>query len=425
MLFTTVLDYFVGSQLTKTAATSHSIARAWLALSIVGNLGLLAYFKYSNFFIRVTHSIIGSGNFDVINIILPLGISYYTFKSIAYSLDVYKSRCKPAKSFLYYAAFVSFFPELLAGPIDRYKDLGPQLESPPIRLTTENLNYGLFFCALGLVKKLLIADRIAYYSNPLWSDIAHLTTFEAWIATFAFSLQIYFDFAGYSLIALGLGYLFGLKLPQNFNSPYRARDIGDFWRRWHMSLSLWFRDYVFFNIGGMSLKFRWAALFITMTLCGFWHGAAWTFIIWGAYHGFLLIIHHLLRERKRRWKGGWFGVYGTFFLVSIGWVIFKADTLQYAGIIFMKMIGLQNTITSPALVNIVSEHQMFKSAIPNPLFVFMLLGFVWAVFAPNLYEFAVIKKKPPSIFVSALLGFLTAVALILLSDSSPFLYAQF
>jgi alginate O-acetyltransferase complex protein AlgI len=425
MLLTTYVDYTAGRQIHKALLQAKSRARIWLLMSEIVNLGLLAYFKYSSFFVGIAENILDRSSFDAIYVILPLGISFYTFKSLSYTFDIYKSRCKPTTSFLHYAAFVSFFPELLAGPIDRYKDLAPQLESPQPGLTNENLNLGLFFCALGLVKKILIADRIAYYSAPLWSDIIHLSTFEAWIATFAYSIQIYFDFAGYSLIALGLGFLLGLKLPQNFNSPYRSKDISDFWRRWHMSLSFWFRDYVFFNIGGLNLTSRWVALFLTMALCGFWHGAAWTFLIWGSYHGLLLIIHHLLREHKKRWKGGWLSIIGTFFLVSIGWVIFNTTTLHNAGLMFTKMFGFLLISPSNALDKGIESVEIYKSAIPNQLFVLMLIGFVWAVFVPNLYEYAVTQKKVPSLFITALVGFLAAVAVILVSDSNPFLYAQF
>ncbi len=425
MLFIAVVDYFLGIQIYKTLPKAKSLARLWLLLSVFSNLGLLVFFKYSNFIIGISRVLFDRADFDLLSLVLPLGISYFIFRSLSYTFDLYKSRCKPALSLLHYVSYVSFFPELLAGPIDRYKDLGNQIENPPQKLSTEYLNLGLFFFALGLVKKLLIADRVAYYSDPLWLDVVHLSAFEAWIATFAFSVQIYFDFAGYSLIAIGLGFLLGYKLPQNFNSPYRAKDISDFWRRWHMSLSFWFRDYVFFNIGGMSLNARWMALFVTMALCGFWHGASWPFIVWGAFHGLLLITHHLLREKKKRWKGGWFGIFGTFILVSISWVVFKSDSLYKAGLMYSKMLGVQTSISTTVANQGIDALQIYKLAIPNQLFVLIILGVTWAIFLPNLYDYAVTRGKAPNFLISVILGFLSAVAVILISDSSPFLYAQF
>ena len=258
---------------------------------------------------------------------------------------------------------------------------------------------------------LLIADRIAYYSDPLWSDAAHLTTTEAWAAALGYALQIYFDFAGYSLMAIGLGFLLGMKLTQNFNSPYRARDIGDFWRRWHMSLSFWFRDYVFFNIGGMNLRLRWTALFIAMALCGLWHGAAWTFVFWGMYHGALLIFHHLLRERKVRWKGGWLGATGTLLLVIVGWILFKADSPKLASLMYMKMLGFS---TSGGI-----------GSVPNALVVLIVIGLAWAILLPNMYEYCVTKGKTPARAILITVGILAAAAVLVLADSTPFLYAQF
>ncbi|MCD6119525.1 MBOAT family protein [bacterium] len=424
MLITTVVDFTCGKWIAKARFDSESneqvtadyraSARVWLAFSLVANLGLLAFFKYAGFFVATVNAVsefLGGGALPVPEIILPLGISFYTFKSITYTLDLYRGRTKPILSFIQYAAFVSLFPELVAGPIDRSRDLAPQLANPPERLTRVNFNLGIAFFAAGLIKKVLIADRIAYYSEPLWGDALNLTPLEAWAAAIGYSLQIFYDFAGYSLMAIGLGFLLGLRLPQNFNSPYRAKDIGDFWRRWHMSLSFWFRDYVFFQIGGLKFDKRWWALFWTMVLCGLWHGAAWTFVIWGAYHGVLLLVHHVLRERKIRWKGGAVGIAGTLFLVIFGWVIFRADTMHTAYQVFLKMFNFQGFATG--------------GTVPLGLIALSVIAMTWAILGPNMFEFAVTKMSPPKRWALAIIGIFAAIAVLIMADSTPFLYAQF
>jgi alginate O-acetyltransferase complex protein AlgI len=413
MLLTTLIDYSAGLGIAR--AKSRAAARGWLLVSLLANLGLLAFFKYTAFAITTGNGLaalfgIEAGLF-VPKLVLPLGISFYTFQSIAYTIDVYRKRIKPTQSLLAYAAFVSLFPRLLAGPITRWQQLGAQLAALPARLDWRRLNLGLVFFCAGLVKKVLIADRLAYYINPLWLDWRHLAAGEAWAAALGYTLQIYFDFAGYSLMALGVGYLLGLDLPQNFNSPYRSTDIADFWRRWHMSLSFWLRDYLFFPLGGMHPWRRWFALVATMAIAGLWHGAAWTFVIWGTYHGVMLLVHHALREKKLRWRGGWAGRIGTLLLVLLGWVLFRADNVAMAGTLLARMFNV------PQLL---AHCMMPKGYLP-----LAFIALLWAMLGPNVYELLQVRKARPAPVALALLGLVAAIGILMLADTSPFLYNQF
>jgi len=413
MLLTTFVDFICGQKIG--AATSARARKGWLALSLLVDLGLLGFFKYAAFTAGTVNALLeaagGAPRLPLLEIVLPVGISFYTFQSLSYTIDVYNGRVKPTRSFIHYMAFVSLFPQLVAGPIVRYKQLGGQLLSLPERLTSRNLSLGLTFFAAGLVKKVLIADRLAYFTDQLWLDWRHLLPAEAWSAALGFSLQLYFDFAGYSLMAIGLGYLLGLSLPQNFNSPYRASDVADFWRRWHISLSTWLRDYLFLRIGGLTVRGRWPALVLTMLLTGLWHGAAWTFVLWGGYHGLLLLVHHGLRHFGIKWRGGWTGSFGTLLLVILGWVLFRAETLPSAMHVLKSMLSLGGLglggAVAPAFIAII------------------VLALLWAIFAPNLYELIHVRQAQPRTWALACLGVLAAVCVMLASESGPFLYYQF
>jgi len=413
MLLTTCVDYVAGRMIA--GATTPGARRGWLAVSLCVDLGLLGFFKYAAFTAGSLNAALEAfgltGSLPVLSVVLPVGISFYTFQSLSYTLDIYYGKVKPAKSLLHYMAFVSLFPQLVAGPIVRYSQLGKQLLALPQRLDRRRLNLGLTFFAAGLVKKVLIADQLAYYSDPLWLHWRTLAPAEALAATLGFTLQLYFDFSGYSLMAIGLGYLLGLELPQNFNSPYRSTDAADFWRRWHMTLSFWLRDYVFLRSGGMHRTRRWFALVWTMFLCGLWHGAAWSFVIWGLYHGVLLLVHHGLRALGIRWKGGWWGRIGTLTLVIAGWVVFRAESLPAA----MAMLG-----------RILSVAHWAEPAVLSRTFIVLLIGaLLWSILAPNLCELIHVRKAQPRRWALAALAFLAAAAMMLSSQSSPFLYYQF
>ena len=430
MLTTTVVD-FVAAQMmgrlgggaglragqlagTESRATNAQ-RRAWLIFTLCINLGLLGFFKYAGFFARSFNALFAvlhqPSQIPVVELVFPVGISFYTFVSLGYSIDVYRRAVKPTRDFIQYAAYVSMFPHLVAGPIIRWREMGDQLAHIPRRLASDQAALGLLFFAAGLIKKVLIADRLAYYVDPLWTDYTHLSMVEAWAAALGYGLQVYFDFAGYSLMAVGLGLLLGLRLPQNFNAPYRAADIADFWHRWHMTLSTWLRDYVFLSIGGLKLDRRYFALFATMVIAGLWHGANWTFVLWGAYHGALLVMHHGLRARKVKWHGGWPGRIGTLLLVTLGWVLFRAQTFHIAATVYRELFALQTLAQNPR--------------IPKGFWPICLVALLWAVLAPSAYDAWLNKSQRPRRLAVVALGLLAAAAILLLTQSSPFLYYQF
>lgn len=295
IVFSVVVNFFLG----RRVAASGEGSRAWLTAGVVFNLGLLGYFKYVGFFVE-NLSALGLWLIPLPSIVLPLAISFFTFQQIAYLVDVARGECKEYQ-FLQYALFVMFFPQLIAGPIVHHREMMPQFEN--LRRRNElwpDISVGLTIIAIGLFKKVVLADSLAQYVDPLFGSAEQgvsLNTIDSWVATFSFSLQIYFDFSGYSDMAIGSARLFGIRLPENFRSPYKSDSIIEFWRRWHMTLSRFLRDYLYFSLGGNrhGSARRYRNLFLTMLLGGLWHGAAWTFVIWGGMHGLYLSINHAWR----------------------------------------------------------------------------------------------------------------------------------
>jgi len=329
--------------------------RRWLLLSLVTNLGLLGYFKYTNFFLDSAGALLGRDFADLrLDIVLPAGISFYTFQTMSYTIDVYRRRIQPTTSLLRFFLFVSFFPQLIAGPIERAGHLLVQFEHAATRrFRLDNLVAGLQMIGWGMFKKVVIADHCAAISDRVFAAPDAYDGWSALIAAYAFTLQIYCDFSAYSEIARGSARIFGIDLMQNFDQPYLARNISEFWRRWHISLSEWFRDYVYIPLGGSrgSRPRALANLALTMLLSGLWHGAAWAFVVWGLYHGLLLLVHALARPRLARLAalpglGGALGPLSWLFtlhLVIAGWVLFRARTLADAGSVFAAIGDLDAT----------------------------------------------------------------------------------
>lgn len=334
LLFSVVANYSLGRWITCFPEQS----RYLLCLGVVLNLLLIAYFKYGNFFMESLMTLAG-GEWTPKNIFLPLGISFFTFQQIAYLIEVARGEIG-GSSFLHYALFVSFFPQLIAGPIVRYTDIVPSFLSPVFHEKRyENISMGLFLFSLGLAKKVIVADSLSPWVATAFDGSAVPSFLGAWSGALAYTFQISFDFSGYSDMALGLGKLFNVHIPVNFRSPYKAATITEFWRRWHITLSTFLRDYLYIPLGGNrkgQLR-QYANLLITMTLGGLWHGASWTFVLWGGYHGVLLLLHKLFlaaggeRLRVPRWLA--WGM--TFTLVVIGWVFFRARSLGHA-LLFLK-----------------------------------------------------------------------------------------
>jgi D-alanyl-lipoteichoic acid acyltransferase DltB (MBOAT superfamily) len=323
-----------------------------LAFGIVANLGLLGYFKYAGFFVDNLAEATGIA-FAPPTIILPVAVSFYTFQQIAYLVDVYHGKIRD-HNFLNYCLFVTFFPRLMQGPIVYYDEIMPQFAQKEISLFNPRMvAAGLTIFFFGLFKKVVIADGLAVYATPAFEAARHMYTLsflEAWEGALAYTLQIYFDFSGYSDMAIGLAYLFGIRIPLNFNSPYKSLNVIDFWRRWHMSLSRFLRDYLYIPLGGnrKGEARRFTNLMITMLLGGLWHGAAWTFVLWGGLHGDFLVINHGWVKIKQRLglqaTAGWFGrlIAGTltFLAVTVAWVFFRADSVSSAWRMLGSMAGL-------------------------------------------------------------------------------------
>ncbi len=355
----TVVDWFAAAGMYH--AKTPIRRRIFLLISLSGNLGLLAFFKYGAFvldnFVRIVQGFGIQYEPAAFDIILPVGISFYTFQTLSYTLDVYRGNTKPWRSFLDFALYVTFFPQLVAGPIVRAADFLPQC-STPRTASPSQLSWGLILLLVGLVQKVLIADTMmAPISDAVFSHSGSLEWHNAWAGTLAFSVQIFFDFAGYSTCAIGAALCLGFALPDNFRYPYAAIGFSEFWRRWHISLSSWLRDYVYISLGGNRhgiIRVR-VNLMITMLLGGLWHGASWTFIAWGGLHGLYLIAERLAdRLGVMAWiaSGFWrqiFAAGATFLAVCFTWVLFRAQSFDQAYEIARSMIGLERADASGVL----------------------------------------------------------------------------
>ena len=350
MLLTTVVDFWVAIAIE--GAREKGRRRWLLAVSLVGNLGMLAYFKYSGLLVRTAEQALTALGLEEsarfsrwFEVILPAGISFYTFQTLSYIIDVWRGQAPAERNFVRFAGFVSFFPHLVAGPLTRHHQLIPQLARIAATGISPRWREGLLLFSVGLCKKVLIADRLGNLIDPLLAAPLALDAPRAWLALLGYAFQIYFDFSGYTDMAIGLGRLFGIELPQNFNSPYRATSPSEFWRRWHMTLSFWLRDYLYITLGGnrCSPARRRFNVMATMVLGGLWHGANWTFAAWGTWHGLLLVAHQALPAWDRRLSPFWQRNL-TFLLVTLGWVFFRAESFSHAAQWFASLFGAHGLV---------------------------------------------------------------------------------
>ena len=348
IVFSTLVDYFVGKRIFKTESNKNK--NFLIGLSLFLNLGFLFFFKYFNFFSESLNVLFDEINLTYriqeLNFLLPVGISFYTFQTLSYSIDIRKGILKPETHFGKFALFVSFFPQLVAGPIERAKDLLPQLNSAK-ETTYENLRAGFVLILWGFFQKLFIADRLALYVDPIFNNLEDFNGTRLWVASYFFAFQIYCDFAGYTNIARGCAKVLGINLSINFKQPYLASSISEFWRKWHITLSSWFKDYVYIPLGGNKVKTPkyFLNLMIVFLVSGLWHGANWTFVIWGGIHGALLVIEVIKRKKLNFKTPHFLNVIITFQLVVFAWVFFRADSFGSAILFFEKMFQInQNTI---------------------------------------------------------------------------------
>lgn len=360
ILISIIVNYAIGQSMVGNGKIQVSSAKIFLYFGICFNLSLLAYFKYFDFFLE-NFNLFWGFSLQPLQLMLPLAISFFTFQQIAYLMDSYNGKIKEF-DLLNYCLFVTFFPQLIAGPIVHHKEMMPQFASLRAKLVNwQNIYRGLFIFSLGLFKKVVIADTFSNWVTVGFDRVYSLNFFEAWFTTLSYTLQIYFDFSGYTDMAIGSALLFNIRLPINFNSPYKALNIQDFWRRWHITLSRWLKDYIYIPLGGNRngeiLTYR--NLFITFLLGGLWHGAGWPFIIWGLLHGVACCLHKLwLRLGFRLSKYlSWFL---TFLFINLSWVFFRAKDLESATALLRRTLGLEGVVFPKGFV--FAESMGFESA---------------------------------------------------------------
>lgn len=411
------VDYCVALRLERTA--SPRVRKLLVCFSIACNLSLLCFFKYMGFFVENVQAALAAWGLPSrslrLDLILPLGISFYTFETISYIVDVHAGKVKPVRSLLDYALYIMFFPHLIAGPIVRANDFVPQLQRPK-RFRWLRLRLGAWLFLIGLFKKAVLADHLALVSDPVFAAPEQFDGPAAWLGVLAYSCRIYCDFSGYTDMARGLAQMLGFHLPLNFRLPYLAADISEFWQRWHISLSTWLRDYLYIPLGGNRhgklLTYR--NLFLTMLLGGLWHGAKWTFVVWGAYHGLLLILQRVLPWPGflKTKPGRLVCVAGTFLLVTVGWVFFRADSLEMALLVLRRLVVWDSGLPlDPAL--------RFAALLA------LLASLGYFVLAPLLPVRRWGERLPAAVQGLAL-GLLFAAALLLVPDGTrPFIYFQF
>ncbi len=412
MAFSTLVSYLAGLGFLRWSSDERK-RRLCLVIPITIDLALLAFFKYANFGVDTARHVVQFLGSDValphLNIILPVGISFYTFHTITYIVDSYRRVIRPTRNLFEFSAYVSLFSQLVAGPIVRFRQIEGDLESLGRQDRRRWLHLGVAFFITGLVEKVLVADTLAAFVDPALANYRDLSTAGVWLAMLGYTFQLYFDFSGYSTMAVGLGYLFGLRLPQNFNSPYKALDPSDFWRRWHISLSTVLRDYLYIPLGG-NRDGEWRTyrnLLLTMLLGGLWHGAGWTFVVWGAYHGLLLSLY-------RRFGTSWDRLPATarqlamFFLAVIGWTFFRATDFGMASALLTAMFT-----PTPGVLSV--DVLVFVPA--------LLFAAWWAMVGPNVFEMEHGLEWRSRVARTAQLA--ACLAVIAGAGVSPFLYFQF
>ncbi len=392
-------NFALSECMNRTAGNERLIRRCYLLIGVAANLGALVWFKYAHFLIDTSNAVAGT-QWHVEKVILPLAISFFTFQQIAFLVDTYRSETRE-RSLLRYALFVTFFPQLIAGPIVHHKEMLPQFAQNLSGIKLQNLIIGGTIFFLGLFKKVIIADGVSPYSDTVFAMAAAgetLTFLESWTGALAYSIQLYFDFSGYSDMALGLARMFGVRLPLNFNSPYKAHSIIDFWRRWHMTLSRFLRDYLYFSLGGnqRGAARTYTNLMIVMLLGGLWHGAGWTFVIWGALHGSYLLVNHAWRmfmqgravpstdaagfkQRALFWLGRTASHALTLVAVVVAWVIFRAENMDVAGRVLAGMAGM-NGVALP--VEWLNNHASLASTLAGFGVQFQPLAYMGPLFTP-------------------------------------------
>ena len=436
IIFSSMLDYGIGLRMSRTPKLTSK--RLLLGISLLINLGILCFFKYANFIIPRGIDLLSLVGIHltkpVLEILMPVGISFYTFKTVSYILDVYREQQKPCTKFIDYALYVSFFPQLASGPIERASSLLPQIECPRTIDKTKIIE-GLWLMLWGFYKKMVIADNLAISVNRIFDPGVNVTGFQVLLGVYAFAFQVYCDFSGYTDIARGLARLMGFQTPLNFDLPYISHNPVEFWKRWHISLSTWLRDYIFLPIvywvmrhikkPALNLKVEnWgyiSGIFLTMLIGGIWHGGTWTFALWGAYHGLWLAVHHIMTRTKKKKKRKtplkfkrtkhWLKIIGTFHLVCLGWLFFRANDFEQVGM-FLKRLVFEFSIP------------LYPGETVFPLLLYVPMLLIFEIWIKNSDD----PRRSPgwNILMGPIAVSVIILAILLLSSpNSGFIYAQF
>ena len=425
LLLAATYDYLIGYSLYFTKGKTER--KLLLAMSVVRLLSMLCYFKYTNFLIDLTNQRFGAGFLDFQNIFLPVGISFFVFQSMSYTIDIYRGQLRPLDSWLDYLFYLSFFPQLVAGPIVRASNFIPQIRQKPV-VTREMLGTALFLVLTGLFKKAVISDYIALnFVDRIFDEPLLYSGFECLMGIYGYALQIYCDFSGYSDMAIGLALVMGFRFPKNFDAPYRSATITEFWRRWHISLSSWLRDYLYISLGGNRKgKGRtYLNLLLTMLLGGLWHGAAIRFILWGALHGVALALHKMWLQvvpgAKTLGKDmnpvmRLLGIVFTFHLVCLGWLVFRADSMQTAGLILHQIFS---AFDASLIAQVVAGY--------SGAFLLMAIGYLLHAIPErgDAWLRGVITRAPMGWQVAMTVAMIWLVMQVKSSDIQPFIYFQF
>ncbi len=414
MLLSIIVNYFIALKIERRKRGK----KKWMIIDVIFNLGVIGFFKYGNFIIQNINGIFHS-NIGEMNLALPIGISFYTFQVLSYVIDVYRKTVPAQKSMVNLGMYVTLFPQLIAGPIVRYETVAEEIENRKENFSEVVEGLKRFFIGLG--KKVLIANQMALIADTIYGgDLANTGTVSLWLAAISYTLQIYFDFSGYSDMAIGLGRMFGFHFLENFNYPYIAKSITDFWRRWHISLSTWFRDYVYIPLGGNRVStLKWLRnILVVWLLTGLWHGASWNFILWGVYYGVILIIEKVFLGRIiEKLPKVLQHIYALFFII-IGWVIFRVEDFSQMGIVLQKMFTWQ---ASSIIDNIILNFDIFSS-LP-----YILIGIIGSM--PLWTKVREKRKQTNSYLIVSNLWsfgiFMLSICFLLVATYNPFIYFRF
>ncbi len=426
LVFAAVSDFLIAQGIYR---ARFKWTKRWLVvLSVAVNLGMLGYFKYTNFLIDISNQLFGQGFLQFQNIFLPVGISFFVFQSMSYTIDIYRGQLKPLSNWLDYLFYLSFFPQLVAGPIVRARDFIPQIRQNPIVVTKEMFGTGVFLILTGLFKKAIISDYISLnFVDRIFDEPLLYSGFECLMGIYGYALQIYCDFSGYSDMAIGIALLLGFRFPKNFDAPYKSATITEFWRRWHISLSTWLRDYLYISLGG-NRKGRirtYGNLLLTMLLGGLWHGAAVRFILWGGLHGVALALHKLWMAvvpgakatgEQMHWWSRVAGIVVTFNIVCLGWLMFRAESMQTVSLMLHQIFYNFNAAMIPQVVT------GYAAA-----FVLITVGYILHLLPAAVDAVAqrIVVHAPLVLQIVMAAAMIWCVMQIKSSDIQPFIYFQF